>query len=168
MIDLKIALCYADPDIVNIFNRYKWGLARLGVDFNEEVLDAIEFHAVDLGNSLRAFCAWILYKRELGETFDTETLNQTLVRAIKERWTPTTYQAKYLKKSDRIFESARWTIWEKAAEILGYDRRNQLIADVTEKCELVYIDRVDVFKLVSDRDLEKLKSYLRNKEYLAL
>ena len=168
MINLRLAVNYIDPQIINVFDRYKWGLSRLGVDFDQEVLDAIEFSGGHLEDSLIAFCSWTLQKREDGVVIEQEILSQTLVSAIRNKWIPSAYQENFLRKYDGIFKSARWTIWEKAAEILGHDKRNQTISDVTETGELVFFDYLDLASFARDRDLLTLRSYIRNKGYLSL
>jgi len=84
MIDLRKLVYYEfiDDEIVEIFDRYKWVLESLGVNFTEEVGEIIIAYSYNLENSLRAFCAWILFKKEQGVQFTKENVTQ-ISRSVK-------------------------------------------------------------------------------------
>jgi hypothetical protein len=74
MIGLRKLVYYEfiDDETVEVFDRYKLGLEALGVNFTEEVGEIIIAYSYNLENSLRAFCAWILSKKEDGVKFTKE------------------------------------------------------------------------------------------------
>ena len=81
MIDLQKIVYYEfiDDTIIEIFDRYKWGLKNLGVTFTEEVGETMMAYSFNLENSLKAFCAWILWKTQQGKNFTAENINAILV-----------------------------------------------------------------------------------------
>jgi hypothetical protein len=161
MIDLRKLVYYEfiDDETVEIFDRYKWGLESLGVNFTEEVGEIIVACSYNLENSLRAFCAWILRRKQQGEKFTEENVTQILIDAIKSGWIPTEFQEKFLSKNSNILENPRNLIWERSAKILGYDLRNQAVFDVTEEGKIIFRENLTL----SDDDWQKittLKSYI--------
>ena len=161
MIDLRKLVYYEfiDDETVEIFDRYKWGLESLGVNFTEEVGEIIVACSYNLENSLRAFCAWILRRKQQGEKFTDENVTQILIEALKSGWIPTEFQEKFLSKNSNILDNPRNLIWEKCAKILGYDLRNQSILDITEEGEIIFRENL---KLSSDdwKKIATLKSYI--------
>jgi hypothetical protein len=160
MIDLRKLVYYEfiDDETVEVFDRYKWGLEDLGVNFTEEVGEIIIAYSYNLENSLRAFCAWILRRKQQGEKFTEENVTQILIDAIKSGWIPTEFQEKFLSKNSNILENPRNLIWERSAKILGYDLRNKVIFDVTEEGKIIFRENLTL----SDDDWQKittLKSY---------
>jgi hypothetical protein len=160
MIDLRKLVYYEfiDDETVEVFDRYKWGLESLGVNFTEKVGEIIVAYSYNLENSLRAFCAWILRRKQQGEKFTEENVTQILIDAIKSGWIPTEFQEKFLSKNSNILENPRNLIWERSAKILGYDLRNKVIFDVTEEGKIIFRENLTL----SDDDWQKittLKSY---------
>ena len=137
MIDLRKLVYYEfiDDETVEVFDRYKLGLEALGVNFTEEVGEIIIAYSYNLENSLRAFCAWILSKKEDGVKFTKENITQILIDALKSGWIPTEFQENFLNKNSNILENPRNLILERCAEILGYDLRNQAIAILNRLCK---------------------------------
>jgi hypothetical protein len=161
MIDLRKLVYYEfiDDETVEVFDRYKWGLESLGVNFTEEVGEIIIAYSYNLENSLRAFCAWILRRKQQGEKFTEENVTQILIDAIKSGWIPTEFQERFLSKNSNILENPRNLIWERCAKILGYDLRNQSILDITEEGKIIFRENLTL----SDDDWQKittLKSYI--------
>jgi hypothetical protein len=161
MIDLRKLVYYEfiDDETVEVFDRYKWGLESLGVNFTEEVGEIIVAYSYNLENSLRAFCAWILRRKQQGEKFTEENVTQILIDAIKSGWIPTEFQEKFLSKNSNILENPRNLIWERSAKILGYDLRNQAVFDVTEEGKIIFRENLTL----SDEEWQKittLKSYI--------
>jgi len=161
MIDLRKLVYYEfiDDGTVEIFDRYKWTLDSLGVNFTEELGEIIIAYSYNLENSLRAFCAWILSKKEQGVQFTKENVTQILIDALKSGWIPTEFQEKFLLKNSNILENPRNLIWERCAKILDYDLRNQAILDITEEGEIIFRENLNL----SSDDWQKiatLKSYL--------
>jgi hypothetical protein len=136
-------------------------LESLGVNFTEEVGEIIIAYSYNLENSLRAFCAWILRRKQQGEKFTEENVTQILIDAIKSGWIPTEFQEKFLSKNSNILDNTRNLIWETCAKILGYDLRNKVIFDVTEKGKIIFRENLTL----SDDDQQKiitLKSYINS------
>jgi hypothetical protein len=163
MIKLQDVVYYEfiDNEIVEVFDRYKWGLESLGVNFTEEVGEIIIAYSYNLENSLRAFCAWILSKKDQGVQFTKENVTQILIDALKSGWIPTEFQENFLNKNSNILENPRNLIWERCAKILGYDLRNQSILDITEKGKIIFRENLTL----SDDDQQKiitLKSYINS------
>ena len=161
MIDLRKLVYYEfiDEGTVEIFDRYKWGLESLGVNFTEEVGEIIVAYSYNLENPLRAFCAWILRRKQQGENFTKENVTQILIDALKSGWIPTEFQEKFSLKNSNILENPRNLIWERCAKILDYDLRNQAILDITEEGEIIFRENLTL----SDDDQQKittLKSYI--------
>jgi hypothetical protein len=161
MVDLRTLVYYEfiDGAIVEIFDQYKWALKKLGVTFTEEVGETMIAYSFNLENSLRAFCAWILWKKQQGEQFTEENVTQILIDAIKSRWIPTEFQEKFLSKHSNILQNPRNFIWEQSANILGYDLRNQAISDITEKGNMILRNNIH---LSSDdwRKIADLQAYI--------
>ena len=126
MIDLRTIVHYEfiDDAIVEIFNKYQWGLKKLGVTFTEEVAEIMIAYSFNLENSLRAFCAWILWKTQQGEKFTEENINAILIEALKSRWVPTEFQEKFLKNHADILEHPQKRLWQQAEKILGTDTKS--------------------------------------------
>lgn len=161
MIDLRKLVYYEfiDDGIVEIFDRYKWGLESLGVNFTEEVGEIIIAYSYNLENSLRAFCAWILRRKQQGEKFTDENVTQILIEALKSGWIPTEFQENFLNKNSNILDNPRNLIWERCAKILGYDLRNKVIFDVTDEGKIILRENLTL----SDEEWQKittLKSYI--------
>lgn len=146
MVDLRKLVYYEfiDEETVEIFDRYKWTLESLGVNFTEEIGEIIIAYSYNLEASLRAFCAWILWKKQQGEEFTKENVTQILIDAIKSRWIPTEFQEKILNKNSYILENPRNFIWKQAAKILGYELRNQSILDITEEGKIIFRDNLNL------------------------
>ena len=161
MIDLRKLVYYEfiDDETVEVFDRYKWGLESLGVNFTEEVGEIIIAYSYNLENSLRAFCAWILRRKQQGEKFTKENVTQILIDALKSGWIPYKSQEKFLSENSNILDNPRNLIWERCAKILGYDLRNQAILDITEEGKIIFRKNL---KLSSDdwQKIATLKSYL--------
>lgn len=161
MIDLRKLVYYQfiDDETVEVFDRYQWTLVSLGIDFTEEIGEIIVAHSYNLDASLRAFCAWIFWKKQQGEEFTKENVTQIFIDAIKSKWIPTELQENFLNNNSCILENPRNFIWKQSAKILGYDLRNQSILDITEEGKIIFRDNLNL----SRDDWEKiaaLKAYL--------
>lgn len=165
MIDLRKAVFYEfiDDGIVEIFDKYKWGLIRIGVDFSQELLDMIVSCSFDLENILIAFCGWILSRNDLGENLSGEVLKDTLMDALREGWIPTKYQQQCLNKNHAILESPQEMIWAAIATILGNNLRNKLILDVTNNREILFRNNLTLTVDECNR-IAELKLYMAELE----
>ncbi len=161
MIDLRQAVYYefVDDITVEIFDQYKWGLKRLGIDFSQELLEMIVYCSFGLESTLLAFCAWTLRKKEKGESFSRELLTNILIDALREGWIPSEFQKDYLKKHGNILTHPRESIWKEAEKILGYELRNQTISDITEEGQLIFRNNLQLTPNDTDK-LAILRTYI--------
>jgi len=154
---------YIDDVTVEIFNQYKWALSRLGINFDQEILEKIVYCSSNLEGCFQAFCGWVLRLQENGEKLGKETLRETLLKALKENWQPTDFQKQIIKKYQYLFTESQYFFWEKAKEILGYALREELIADILENGIIIYRENINLNNL-SPENLEKLTNF---KNYLS-
>ncbi len=112
-----------------IFDKYKYALLVIGVDFSEE---SIQEALINCNNgfedALRATIAYWYWLRNKGETFYA---NACLLAAIHNTWNSYYWRDEYLDNPD--FKNPRELFWEDAAKHLGYDLRNQAIIDIKER-----------------------------------
>lgn len=141
MIDLRKAVYYeyVDPVTIEIFDRYKWGLRRLGIQFSQGLLETIVYRSDHLEDTLMAFCAWVLWLKSKGETTDSQVLSDTLTNALHadRGWIPSEFQIAFLQQHRDILESPQEAIWKAAGHQLGEPLRNRLIANISEDGELI-------------------------------
>lgn len=165
MINLKEIIFYEEIDdlTVEIFNQYKWALIRLGINFDQEILETIVYCCHNLEDSLKAFCAWAFWLKNRGEKLDPEILKQTLLKALQEHWQPFDFQEQFIIKYQNYFQSPQNLFWQKAAEILGDELRNNLIRDILEDGKIIFQENFS-FNNLTDQDLENLANL---KEYIA-
>ena len=108
MIDLRKAVYYEyiDDGVVEIFDKYKWGLRRLGVNFSQELLETIVYCSRNLETTLMAFCSWVLWLKSRGEKPNSDILSETLINALKSEigWIPYDYQKDFLQQNLDILE----------------------------------------------------------------
>ena len=142
MINLRQAIYYefVDDTTVEIFDKYKWGLRRLGINFSQELLETIVYCPQNLESTLRAFCAWVLWLQNQGEKLDKEMLAETLINVLKSEqgWVPFDSQEEFLKQHSDILDSPQELIWREAGNILGYELRNKLISDISENGKIMF------------------------------
>ena len=170
MINLKeeIYYEYIDDIKVEIFNKYKWALIRLGINFDREILEAIVYCPSNLENVFKAFCAWVLWLKNKGEKPESEILKETLLKALNDGWTPFKFQEKFLQKYQDLFINSQDFFWQQAQKYLGNELRNKLIADILENGTIIYHNNIN-FHNLSEEDLDNLsefKIYIAN--FLAL
>lgn len=166
MIDLRKEIYYEiiDDTIVAIFDRYKWGLIRLGVKFDQDILEAIAYCPMNLEDSLKAFCAWVLWLKSQGEKLESEVLKQNILDAIDQYWIPYDFQRKFLTKHNYIFDNPQDIIWKKAGEILGNELRNQIITHILTDGTIIFREN----SKIKDEDrikIDQLKLFIKNLDY---
>ncbi len=121
-----------------IFGKYKYALQGLGVDLSRDnVSYAIEQCYQDFETILQAFVLWALY-REKQDGKSLEYPSAGFIQAIAERWQPFDVWSDEILDNPR-FQSPGIKWWQAAAEGLGRDVRNQLIADVKEEVSPAYV-----------------------------
>ncbi len=164
MIDLREAVYYEyiDDIVVEIFDKYKWGLRRLGVDFCQELLETIVYCPQNLESTLMAFCSWALWLKSKGERPSSELLSETLIEALRSQrgWIPYDYQKDFLKQHQDILDSPKTFVWNAAKQHLGERLRNRVLADISEEGELIFLSHT----ILTDEEKQKIDSF---KEYIA-
>ena len=111
-----------------IFSKYKYALAYIGVDFMREDVQEALLNCVDGFED--AICATIAYWYWIAENSQPFYANATLIQAIAQRWNSRYWKDEYLDNPNFISPSSAW--WEQAGRIWGTDLRNQTIADINE------------------------------------
>ncbi|MEL4898497.1 hypothetical protein [Crocosphaera sp. Alani8] len=164
MIDLREAVYYEyiDDIVVEIFDKYKWGLRRLGVNFSQDLLETIVYCPQNLENTLMAFCSWALWLKSKGERPNSELLAETLTEALRSQsgWIPYDYQKDFLKQHQDILDSPKNFLWKAAKKQLGERLRNRVLADISEEGELLFQSNT----LLTDEEKQKIESF---KDYIA-
>ncbi|MDJ0660112.1 MAG: hypothetical protein QNJ42_11570 [Crocosphaera sp.] len=159
MIDLRKAVYYEyiDDTVVEIFDKYKWGLRRLGVNFSQDLLETIVYCPHNLENTLIAFCSWVLWLKSQGEKTYPDSLADTLIKALKSDngWIPYNYQKDFLQHHLDILEPPQVSLWKTAAIQLGEDLRNRIIADISEEGDLIFNPNV----LLTDEERQKIEAF---------
>ena len=159
MIDLRQAVYYeyVDDVIVEIFDKYKWGLRRLGVNFSQELLETIVYCPHNLESTLIAFCSWVLWLKSQGKKTYPESLSETLIKALKSDsgWIPYDYQKDFLQQHLDILESPQVSLWKVAGKELGEGLRNRFIADISDEGELIFQPNI----LLTDEEKQKIEAF---------
>lgn len=159
MINLRTAIYYeyVDDSVVEIFDKYKWGLRRLGINFSQELLETIVYCPHNLENTLIAFCSWVLWLKSQGEKTNSQILSDTLVQALKsdKGWIPYEYQKNFLEQHLDILKSPQLSLWKTAKKQLGEELRNRAIADISEEGYLILKPNI----LLTDEEKEKIEDF---------
>ena len=109
---------------LEIFRIYKAALLHIGVDFDrEDVQDAIVYCAFNLEDACRSTIEYF-------HSGKMQYPNAFLIKALNQGWKPWHWRDEWLE--DPNFKSPCLLWWEEAAFALGVNKRNALIADVTE------------------------------------
>lgn len=112
-----------------IFNRYKYALAHIGVDFErEDVQDAIRGNLHALETAFQATISSWVRRQKNGQSL--EYPSAYLIKVLNNPWPVRDWRDEYMDNPE--FKSRCQLWWEKAAESWGTDTRNQLVADVRE------------------------------------
>ncbi len=159
MINLRNAVYYEyiDDSVVEIFDKYKWGLRRLGINFSQELLETIVYCPHNLENTLMAFCSWVLWLKSQGEKTYSDSLSETLIEALKSEtgWIPYDYQKDFLQQHLDILESPQLSLWKTAQKQLGEELRNRAIADISEEGDLILKPNV----LLTDEERQNIEAF---------
>ncbi|ACB52099.1 conserved hypothetical protein [Crocosphaera subtropica ATCC 51142] len=159
MINLRQAVFYeyVDDGVVEIFDRYKWGLRRLGVNFSQDLLETIVYCPHNLENTFMAFCSWVLWLKSKGEKTNPEILSETLMQALKSDrgWIPYDYQKDFLAQHLDILESPQLSLWKAAGQQLGERLRNRIISDISEEGKINFHPN----SILTDEEKEKIEAF---------
>ncbi|WP_323291131.1 hypothetical protein [Crocosphaera sp. XPORK-15E] len=158
MINLRNAIYYeyVDDVTVEIFDKYKWGLRRLGVDFSQELLETIVYCSQNLESTLIAFCAWVLWLKTQGEITNNEVLLETLINALRSEngWIPSESQKRFLNQNLDILESPKTSIWKQAGKQLGDTLRNRVIADISDEGDIIFKPNI----ILNEEEKQKIEA----------
>ena len=114
---------------IEIFERYKYPLAYIGIDFErEDVQWAIMNCNYAIEDAFRTTISYWYWKRRNQEKF--EYPNAFLIEAISKKWQPYEWKDSYLENPNFKSPYLRW--WDEAGERWGQHIRNSWVADVGE------------------------------------
>ncbi len=118
-----------------VFKQYERALVAVGVNFwHPDVRDALENSSYGLEDALRAAISYILWLHKHDHEYHATII---LMRSLKEKWKPKEWQDEYLDLPILKSRGQKW--WEGAAKMWGYDKRNQLVADIVYDAGKEYI-----------------------------
>ncbi len=144
-----------------IFDRYKYALLAIGVDFsNESVQNALINCHYGFEEALQATIAYWYWLKERDEQFHP---NATLSVALRNNWSNKYWKDKYL--NNPAFKNQRDLLWDELGEHLGYGMRNQTIANIiddsNELCIEFYSGRVLTLSQVKRKGWNWFKEYVQ-------
>ena len=112
-----------------IFEKYKYALTYIGVDFErEDVQDAVASCAYGMEAAFQSTICYWLWKKNNHQQFDYPSA--FLIKALAQQWKPINWSDQYLDNPNFKGSCQRW--WEEAAVRWGRELRSELIADVAE------------------------------------
>ncbi|AFY31752.1 hypothetical protein [Calothrix sp. PCC 7507] len=118
-----------------IFKQYERALVAIGVDLlHDDVQDALESCSYGLEDAFKAAISYVIWLHEQEREYNASAI---LVCALSEQWKPRGWHNEYLNLP--ILQSQGQKFWVGAAQIWGYDRRNQLVADIVYERGKEYI-----------------------------
>ena len=118
-----------------VFKQYEKALVTVGVNLSRaDVRDALEGCFDGLEDALRAAISYILWLHEQKQEFHASII---LVRSLNEKWKPKEWHDEYLNQPMLKSSGQKW--WEGAANMWGFDKRNQLVADIVYDAGKEYI-----------------------------
>jgi hypothetical protein len=138
-----------------IFSKYKYALAYIGVDFEREDVQEALLNCIEGFED--AICATIAYWYWLTENSQPFYANACLIQAIGQRWKSSYWKDEYLNNPN--FKSPSFAWWEQAGKVWGQDLRNQIIADVNEDYILLRTGKRITFSVATRWSWERLKEY---------
>ncbi|MGF1486712.1 MAG: hypothetical protein ACFBSE_06310 [Prochloraceae cyanobacterium] len=125
----KIQEFEVEAESIEIFNKSKYALDYIGVNFErEDVQWAIMNCNYGLEDAFRATISYWYWKQQNNQKF--EYPNAFLIEAIAKNWQPYQWKAEYLKNPNFKSPYLRW--WDEAGKRWGEERRNAWVADVGE------------------------------------
>lgn len=118
-----------------VFKKYEKALVNVGVNFTRsDVREALNGCFDGLEDALRAAVSYILWLHQ--QKYEIRA-SMILVKALNEKWKPREWHDEYLHQN--IFKSPGQKWWEGAVKMWGYDKRNQLVADIVYDSGKEYI-----------------------------
>jgi hypothetical protein len=131
MWSLKSVTDYYDIDeiTIEVFDKYKYALAYIGVDFNrDDVREVVASSCYGMEEAFQATISYWMWKKDNSEEF--EHPSAFLIKALSLNWKPISWSDNYLENPE--FKSPCQLWWEKAASQWGKEVRDKLVADVSE------------------------------------
>ena len=118
-----------DDITIEIFDKYKYALAYIGVDFNrDDVREVISSSYYGIEEAFQATIRYWMWKKGKGEEF--EHPSAFLIKALSLNWKPIGWSDNYLENPE--FKSPCQLWWEEAASQWGREVRDRLVADISE------------------------------------
>ncbi len=118
-----------------VFKQYEKALVALDVNLSHfEVQDALLGCFYGLEDALRAAISYILWLHKQEKEIRATMI---LVRSLNEKWKPREWRDEYLNLPILKSSGQKW--WEGAVNVWGYDKRNQLVADIVYQGGKEYI-----------------------------
>jgi hypothetical protein len=112
-----------------IFEKYKYALAYIGVDFErEDVQNAVIDCSYGMEEAFQTTISYWIWKQNNNQEF--EFPSAFLIAALSNQWKPYDWKDEYLNNPNFKSPSQLW--WEEAAVVWGAELRNTLVADVSE------------------------------------
>ena len=118
-----------DEIMIEIFEKYKFALAYIGVDFErEDVQWAVMSCAFGMEDAFQTTISYWYWVQRNQKKF--EYPNAFLIEAISKNWRPYEWKDEYLDNPNFKSPYEQW--WEEAGMRWGRDLRNSWVADVGE------------------------------------
>ena len=109
-----------------IFSKYKYALAHIGVDFyQEDVQEALLNRIEGFEDAIRATIAYWYWLEKQSRPFYA---NACIIQAMNEGWDSGYWKDSYLDNPN--FKNPCNIFWEEVGKVWGFDVRNKIIADV--------------------------------------
>ena len=120
---------FLDETTIELFDKYKYALAYIGIDFErEDIRNAIVECTCGMESAFQATIGYWFWTQDRERLL--EYPNAFLIDALFDQWKPYNWKDEYL--DDPRFKSPCQLWWEQAGERWGTELRNSLIADVSE------------------------------------
>ena len=118
-----------DETVKDILHKYMYALEYIGVDFErEDVQEAMTDCVIGLEEALQASIGYWFWTKN--NNLEFEHPNAFLIKALNNQWKPINWNDNYLNNPNFKSPGMRWL--EKATDILGAEKINYLVADISE------------------------------------
>lgn len=118
-----------DETVKEIFPKYKYALKYIGVDFErEDVQETLTDCVVGMEEAFQATIGYWFWTKK--NNLDFEHPSAFLIKAINNQWKPINWDDDYLNNPNFKSLGMRWL--EKASKVLGTEKINYLVADISE------------------------------------
>lgn len=113
-----------EPEAQEIFQKYKYALFAIGVDFSSElIIEAIENCSQDLESKFQVLISYWCWLQTQGKEIDNP--NTFLLKAFSQSWKPIDWKDEILDRDEFKSPAEKW--WNKARHV---DILKNLVVDV--------------------------------------